>query len=123
MNNLVGVHCHNCNKNTDAKDMAPFISLPSTLIVCVRRFAYNQRTKQARKLNDKLEVSSKLTLETTMVSLVGMLMCFYWFVFRILQRAISCILLLFIVAHLILAIILLMEMLAKILGIALMMNL
>ena len=73
MNNLVGVHCHNCNKNTDAKETAPFISLPSTLIVCVRRFAYNQRTKQARKLNDKLEVSSKLTIETTMVCLVGML--------------------------------------------------
>ena len=122
MNNLVGVHCHICNKNTDAKDTAPFISLPSTLIVCVR-FAYNQRTKQASKLNDKLEVSSKLTIETTMVSLVGMLMCLYWFVFRILRRAISCILLLFIVAHLIQAIILLMEILAKILGIALMMNL
>ena len=45
---------------------ASFISLPSTLIVCIRRFAYNQRTKQASRLNDKLELSS---IETATFSL------------------------------------------------------
>ena len=69
VNNLVGVYCPTCNKNTNAKDRVSFISLPSTLIVCIRRFAYNQRTKQASRLNDKLELSSKLTIETATVSL------------------------------------------------------
>ena len=63
---LDGVACTTCQRNTEATETKTFVSLPSSLIVVVRRFAHDQKM-QPVKLRDPINVSPKLSLQSNKV--------------------------------------------------------